>query len=292
MKELKTKNLQAGKDYLSNNSLSTFRSCPFKFDLTYNKKIYPIYKSISLYFGEAMHAALDYHYSGDRDPDMTIEFFRSYFEGNQNEKPIMWSSNKNFTDSETAMAYGSKMLEAYFKNYEEEDNLIEVVESEKDFSFDIEIGLKPKYFDIDGITVETPAPKTIEYTGIIDQIIKINGLYYGRDFKFMAQKMNADYLTMDNQISGYYLGAKSLGYDLSGFIYDCGYKYVKPIFERILVTRTKKKLDDFLDNTKQTIKALQSGAKYKNISRDCSMCNFNQYCLHDGNLGEMYAVQT
>lgn len=280
MKNKKLENLRAGVDYVSNNSLSNFRKCPFKFDLTYNKKIYPIFKSVSLYFGESMHAALDYHYTGARDPKMTISFFRAYFEGNQSEKPIMWSSNKNFCDSGSAMEYGSKMLKEYFKNYKYEDSVMEVVESEKDFEFEL---LVPTQSILD--------PIKIKYSGIIDQIVKINGQYYGRDFKFMAQRMDKDYLTMDNQISGYYLGAKALGYDLSGFIYDCGYKYVKPIFERIYVTRSKEKLDDFLENTKQTIKSLQSGTKYKNISNNCSMCEYNQYCLKDGDLGEKYSVQ-
>lgn len=273
MRSNKLVDLQAGKDYISNNSLSSFRKCPFKFETEYVNKIKPIYKAVSLYFGQCLHQALDYHYTGAQNPDLTIEYFESYFDGAQEEQPIMWSTSGarkdggDFADAETAKKYGVMMLQKYFDRYLEEDVNMEILESEKEFEF-----------DLDGI----------KYTGIIDQIVKIDGKVYGRDFKFMAQKMDSEYLSMDNQISGYYLGAKSLGYDLDGFIYDVGYKYKVPAFDRIYVTRTKEQLDAFLEDTKEAIKALQSGAKYKNISSECRTCHYKQLCVKNGDLGEIY----
>lgn len=235
----------------------------------YRERIKPKYESVTLFFGKALHAAFDYHYQ-NYDLDMTVEFFDSYFDGALKETEVMWQQNGarkdggDFCDPETAKEYGKRCLRDYFEIY---PNNFKVLESERDFEFEL-AGLR--------------------YTGIIDKIIEMDGKIYVLDYKTAAQRIDEDFLSFDPQISGYYLGAKALGYDIDGAIYDYIYKLKMPKFERYFVTRTEEQLKDFQENAKEALIALQSGAKYQNISRDCKSCFYQKYCFNNKQLGDLY----
>lgn len=275
MRSSKLEGLVPGKDYVSNNSASTFRACPRRFNLEYVQKIRPIHQNISLYFGVAIHQALDYYFKECPDPDLAVEYFRSVFDGEINEKPIMWSLNGarkdggDFKDAETAREYGAKMLSAYFNYWFDENQDWEVLASEVDF--EIKVG-------------------NIIYTGIIDKIIKekSTGKIYVVDHKTLAQRYSGEFVNNDMAITGYILGAEKLGFKVDGAIYDYLMKLKEPKFERVYTIRTQEQVDDFKESTVATVKAIQAGVDYKHISKECSYCRFQKYCSRDPQASELY----
>jgi CRISPR/Cas system-associated exonuclease Cas4 (RecB family) len=266
--------LVAGRDYISNNSISTYKKCPYKYNLEYIKKIKPIKKSITLYFGVVLHQTLDYHFSNPSTADETVEYFNSAFDGGLSEQPILWQVNGSrkdggdFQDPESVKKYAEKAIRGYLEAYPER---LEVLESESDFVYKL---------------------GGIDYTGIIDKIVKMGDKIYVLDHKTAAQKVDEDYLQIDPQISGYYLGAEALGYKVDGAIYDYIYKHKTPTFQRYFVERTPKQLESFIKNTKQAMKSLREGTIYQNISRECKTCNYWSYCKTGGELGDNYYEET
>jgi hypothetical protein len=288
MKQRTTNNLQAGESYISNNSASTFRDCCFKFDATYRQKIKPIHKSVTLYFGEAIHATLDYAYTQAFDEDLCKDYFEAHFMGNLNEQPIMWAGDgkvkilKNGTESkarndfgnaESACEYGKKMIERYIDRWRDDYMGMKVLASEVEFNFNLDL---------------KENSENISYNGIIDKIVEIDGKQYVLDHKTAAQAMSQDLMQVENQISGYIIGARELGFNPVGAIFDVLYKKKEPEFEMIYVTRSEEQLKDFLDNTKETVKAIRAGYKFQNIGRSCKMCHLHKYCFAGKQLGELY----
>jgi hypothetical protein len=268
----------AGETYISNNSASIFRSCPFRFDLEYRQKIVPKKENISFYFGKCIHQALDYYFSEAKDLDMALEYFDSVFMGSLNEREILWSGDPrrkdggDFRDAQSTLDYVKRMLEAYINYWFDVNMGLDVLASEVDFEYEI---------DCDG--------SKILYTGIIDKIVSIDGKTYILDHKTYAQSVDRELLNVENQISGYYLGAKSLGYDVSGAIFDILYKKKEPVFERIYVDRTDQEIVDFMQDTKDTIHAIKAGYKFRNLGYNCKNCKYKQYCFNGKCLGDNYA---
>ena len=286
-----------GINYISNNSASTFRSCPRKFNLEYREKLRSVYDNVSLYFGVAIHETLHYYFKECQDIDMAVEYFGSIFDGKINDKQIMWTTNKirkdggDFKDAETCREYGEKMIRAYLEYWLDENMGMKVLESEIEFEFELPVGIafsKNIVRAEDGYLSNGVKVKTIKYTGIIDKIVEIDGKIYVMDHKTLSQRYSTDFVNNDMAMTGYILGAESLGYKADGIIYDYLMKLKEPKFERVYTNRTPEQIAEFKEDTIDTVKAIQSGLKYKNISKDCSFCRFKKYCSKDEQASEIY----
>lgn len=271
------KNFITGKDYISNNSATTFRTCPYKFHLQYREKIAPIKTKASLFFGQCMHQTLDYAFSNKADSDMAKEYFAAVFDEGLKENDIYWAHNGmrkdggDFCDPETAREYGHRVIDGYFEEYTVHQ--FELLASEKDFAFNIGEG-KDK----------------IEYSGIIDKIVKDeNGDVWVLDHKCISQRYRPEKMDNDTQVTGYIVGGKKLGYEIKGAIFDLILKLKVPKFERYYTQRTDSEIADFIENTQETVKGIKSGIKFKSIGDSCSWCDMSHYCKTK-ELGEDYYI--
>jgi hypothetical protein len=89
-------------------------------------------------------------------------------------------------------------------------------------------------------------------------------------------------------LTGYLLGAKELGFEADGVIYDYLLKLKEPKFERPKAYRTPEQIQDFIEDTPDTVRGIQMGLKYRNISKDCGYCRFQKYCSRDPQAKELY----
>jgi len=244
----------AGETYLSNNSAGTYRQCPYKFHLRYKKNVVPIGTKISLYLGQKIHSALDFYYSQGGDP---IDYFVASYDGGLAEEPIVFNTQKGILTPEDGRDQGIKLLEMYL--YESQGDNWEVVATEQEFFYKLESG--------------------VELSGIIDLIVKDNEGYLVVDHKTLSQRMDGGYAQVDNQLTGYIVGANSLGFKTDRAMFNCLLKHKQPKLDRIYTMRTDEQIDSFLQDMDDVIQAIRQGHKYRSISRDCVYCEYYDYCL-------------
>lgn len=256
-----------GEDYVSNSSLSAFRSCPQRFDYSYRQFITPKLTSINLYLGQVIHKALEYYYSeGKKDSQLSLEYFIQAFDGGLPSVALKYT--KDLATPEEARDMGYKMLEVYFYDTNFDDASWEVIATELDLKVEIE---------------------GLQYVAIIDMIVK--NKHTGElgivDHKTAAKKPDEDYLQWDNQMTGYIWAARQSGYDVKWGMYNYLFKYKKPLWARYTVTRTDEQIADFLYELKQGLAGIKTGVVYKNLSSECPRrCTFWGKC--SGQYPEQY----
>ena len=292
---------KAGVDYVSNSSLSTFRGCSHRFNLHYNKNIRAIKTGISLYFGSMLHDALHVHYSAGMSVEETKTYFESAFRGGLKTTPILWAGDgkvkilkngtvskarNDFGDADSAIDYGKRCLDAYFNAYP--DGSLEVLASEVKFEFPLTIPGVNWNHQTDSVEDD----ETIIVMGYIDKIVRLDGKIYVLDYKTAAQREDEEYLQVENQVSTYYLGAKVLGYDIDGALFDYIYKTKDPEVARYYTSRTPEQIEDWMEQARNTVRAMRQGIVYKNISKmGCKNCDLRQYCWKGEQLGDTYFIK-
>ena len=172
---------------LTNSEVRTYRDCPKKHYYAYNRGYRPVETPHALRFGFLVHVMLE-AYLLDKVPD--------------------------FTDSEVDevdMAKAEEMMAGYKIRWENDG--LKVIEVEREFIVPL-------------INPETgAASRTFRVGGKIDAIVKRDGDTFIMEHKTSSMDISpgSDYweaLKLDQQISIYYMGAKSVGYDVHGCIYD------------------------------------------------------------------------
>ena len=176
---------------LTNSMRNKFASCHRAYQFAYVELVRPLVPSEALSFGTAMHALLE-----------------NYWGGNENPAPTTGDAFKDMT------------LQALFEGYvnrwfaEDEDRFDKIA---------AEVGFQAPLMNPEtgGIS------KTWEIAGKIDAIAKEkgSGKVFIVEHKTTSQDIGpgSDYwrkLAIDGQVSGYYVGAQSKGFDVENCLYD------------------------------------------------------------------------
>lgn len=176
---------------LTNSMRNKFASCHRAYQFAYVELVRPLVPSEALSFGTAMHALLENYWGGSENPVPT-----------------------------TGDAFKDMTLQALFEGYvnrwfaEDEDRFDKVA---------AEVGFQAPLMNPEtgGIS------KTWEIAGKIDAIAKEkgSGKVFIVEHKTTSQDIGpgSDYwrkLAIDGQVSGYYVGAQSKGFDVENCLYD------------------------------------------------------------------------
>lgn len=182
---------------LTNSSRGTFNDCRRKYLLKYVWGYEPVKINDTMYFGSLYHGALECFYNGD--VNLAIQWL--------NEQSIEWNQ---YHVSEC-----KAMIIAYSAFWEDANDKLAVQEVECEFRAPLlnpKTGRKSRTFELGGkldaivADIETGEKFIMEH--------KTTSLDISPDADYWKQ------LRLDGQISGYYVGAEQLEYDVVGCIYD------------------------------------------------------------------------
>lgn len=186
---------------LTNSRARAFRACPRRHDIAYNRSIRPARDAEALHFGTLIHSALEHWWDGarrDGAPDLTECLAILEFEPD----PYV-------------RARGHVMLIAYHEAWAGDVERYEVLGVEVPFECDL-------------VNPATGSPsKTFRLAGKLDALCRerSTGRVLIVEHKTSSEDLTpgSDYwarLRMDSQVSTYFAGARSLGYEPAACLYD------------------------------------------------------------------------
>ena len=212
-------------EFLTNSSRNLYQECPRKFVYMHEMGIRPNKEASALAFGTAIHKLLEAHFMGAQK-DLVLKLLDSL-----NLSPI-----DNVKARELFLGYVAKWP------------LLQTVATEQEFSLPL---LNP---DSSG------ASRTFELAGKIDAIIALeDGTHAIVEHKTTSDNIGdpaCDYwrrLSIDSQISGYFIGAERLGFRPTKIIYDViGKPTIKPAKATLPEKRSYKKDGTLYANQRET----------------------------------------
>jgi RecB family exonuclease len=260
-----------GVEKVSHSMLSTFRRCPYRFQLSYLDN-YSTGSSGGLARGSSGHAAMEKYYTanGDVDVEDLIAFAWDHY------------ANQFVERGEEARPEEFELLEAALRRYvpwaSENDNFT-VQETEKHFVVDI-------------------GPYKLQ--GYIDGVVRESGHVWLLEHKFLKQ-VSTRHLPLDAQVSIYMLGAMQLGMEPSGVMYNMvrmsnGPTARKTPVERVRLYRNPEGLLAFAQSIVDQVDLMnhmisEDMSFYPNPTRDCGWdCSFSNVCLDRVDCGNAEAT--
>lgn len=188
---------------LTNSRRNSFGSCHRKHYFEYELGRRPITDAESLRFGSLAHNGLELMFLNLwRGPEIALRESIAAIEAN---------APKEKTDA-YALATARAMLEGYSECWGTDP---------------IEVLAVEQHFEIPLINPDTNGQsRTFRLAGKIDAIVRLpDGRVVIVEHKTSSDDIGPDSrywtkLAIDGQVSGYYMGAKSLGYDVEGCLYD------------------------------------------------------------------------
>ena len=151
---------QAEKKLLTYSALSTYRKCPMRYNLRYEKNLVPVYIDEKLFFGGVIHKALETWHGVDGD----FEFRKNLTLEKIDEVCPGWEWSKRRT-----RLLAKEMMIGYMEKYRNDD--LEIVANEYEFDGTI-------------INPRTGAEsKTFSLKGKVDGIVKTPGGLFLMEYK-------------------------------------------------------------------------------------------------------------
>ena len=186
------------KTILTHSSRKTFQGCPRKYKLSYVDGYRPTEEREALFFGKLFHAGLEAWSKSGRDLSAA--------------KKAVWDQMQEAENADEYLyAKISALLGGYHRRYK--DEALVLVAAEQAFRTPI---LNPE---------TAQESKLYVNEGVIDRIVMDDGRHKILETKTTVDDIapDSDYwrlLSIDPQISNYYLGATALGYTVESCIYD------------------------------------------------------------------------
>jgi hypothetical protein len=269
---------------VTNSSLSTFRACPRLYQLKYVDGYRPVENGEDLELGTAMHHALESWWT-DGDYDKAAARLSEDLTGLQLGKALT-------------------LIAGYHHRWLEDRALYEVIGLEVPFSFVM------------------PGMKGVRAAGKIDGIVRrlSDGTTWIVEHKTTSSDLapGSTYwqrLGMDSQISMYFDGAKSLGHDVAGCLYDVigkpklrgrqnetpeqlGARVAEEIiaaperyYQRSEIVRFEKELDDSRADVLLTTRLLRTGRAPRNVDAcfkygAAKPCSFADVCAGNARIDD------
>lgn len=228
---------------IDNFALTMFQSCPAKYDLRMRQGWTARRRSAALGFGGALHEGLAAWYR-THDKVKALEAIHNF-----------WPANVPTDDYRNKAKCVEVMIE-YLRHYPSEMwNVVGFPDNpmiECTFTLDT------------GLTLEDGEP--IEYGGIFDGLIEMNGVVYVLEHKSTSQ-LGATYFNQfkpNNQVTGYVWAAQHLsGGRVGGALINAigVYKSSPTKFERTITSRSSEEIDEWLKNVRNTCQMIRDCEK-------------------------------
>lgn len=228
---------------IDNFALTMFQSCPAKYDLRMRQGWTARRRSAALGFGGALHEGLAEWYK-THDKVKALEAINKH-----------WPHNTPTDDYRNLEKCVTVMID-YLRHYPSEMwNVVGFPENpmvECTFTLDT------------GLTLEDGEP--IEYGGIFDGLIEMNGVVYVLEHKSTSQ-MGPSYFNQfkpNNQVTGYVWAAQHLsGGRVGGALINAigVYKSSPTKFERTITSRSNEEIEEWLKNVRNTCQMIRDCEK-------------------------------
>lgn len=197
--------------YIDYSIMSTLMTCEEKARLAYVQHLRPHDEPPSLSFGSAFHAGVD-SWHRTRNLQESRAGFLDEVKRRGTVLPLSMDA-----DEKRSIERGLYLLECYVEKYESET--FEVLRRADDGKPYVEVGFAVHIMDWRG--------HPVLYVGKIDAIKRslVDGRVRLFELKTTARGLQwyLDQVRPNHQITGYYLGAKALGLDPAGCVWDCVY---------------------------------------------------------------------
>jgi len=187
---------------LTNSRRNSFGSCHRKHYFEYELGRRPISDADSLRFGTLAHKGLEAWFLAIwQGVDIAI----------QEAKAAILATNPSEISDQYQIATALALIEGYSARWGAEEFEVLAVE---------------QHFEIPLINPDTNGQsRTFRLAGKIDAIVRVGDRVLILEHKTSGEDIGPDSrywtkLAIDGQVSGYYMGAKSLGYDVDGCLYD------------------------------------------------------------------------
>lgn len=190
---------------LSYSSTSAFKNCRKKYQYNYIENLKQIDEPVYFSIGSAFHIALAEHYDSKTEPkciEKIVEYFNEH-------KPEDLADVEKLIKWRFALSLTADLFKRYIREYQDEP--FEVIDTELKFTVPIinpETNYKSKNFD---------------FFGIIDMLVKENGLYWIVEHKTTTSISNQykKALTLDTQCIAYIEALERfLNIKIQGVIYN------------------------------------------------------------------------
>jgi len=192
---------QTEKKLLTYSALSTYRKCPMRYNLRYEKNLIPYYIDEKLFFGGVIHKALESWHGVNGE----FELRKNLVLEKIDEECQGWEANR---EKRRVRILAKEMMLAYMDKYRNDD--LEIVASEYEFDGQI-------------INPRTKAEsKTFSLKGKVDGIVKTSQGLFLIEHKTTSRLMDdpEDKLWEDTQVGIYVAYLRDLGFDIVGVIYN------------------------------------------------------------------------
>jgi len=249
--------------------MSTFMNCRRKYDYRINRGLVGKEPTMPLYFGGAIHKALDTWYITKDVRSAVIAFNKNYIE-----------------DLERDTKRTNEMGEWIIRNYDKQyvDQPWKLIHSE--------------------MTFELPLPNCNNFIGKIDKIIEWDGVLWVVDHKTTSQLGPQFFKSAEPnmQFTGYVWAAKKLGFDVKGIVLDAVLvaKGLLQASSRARLTPLARfdvyRSQEHLDEWEKTVRWIQSDIRTCEVIKEwypnfdsCTYygeCPYRKVCLEDKDVRE------
>lgn len=178
---------------LDNSRRSAFSKCPYKYWLIYEQGVRPVKGATALRYGTTFHAGMEGYYSYIKDHGWTRD-------GNSLTQAVQFASRAWDEETEKFQFYDDyrsldnciKALVLYSDHFAMDEQMLEVVETERAFKIEVEPG--------------------IYFTGKLDMEMQLNGQKWINEFKTTGRSISyiAGQQHRDAQFNGYTWAIKKL----------------------------------------------------------------------------------
>ena len=175
----------------SNARLKTYRRCPNQYRMRYILGLKKKRKELPLFRGDWLHQLLEVHYTGgdweERQASLEAEFFRLFEEEREELGDLPTETRRIFT--------------SYLMRWAREDKGMTVIDAE--------------------IDEEVELPNGEKFRLIIDLLVEEHGSgLWIWDHKTVGKFMPSNFMLIDSQLARYFWGAKQMGYNVRGILFN------------------------------------------------------------------------
>jgi putative RecB family exonuclease len=248
-------------DHLSYSQISTYLTCPLRYQFHYVERIPPAFTSAALAFGSSIHEAVaafyQEHLLGDRlRVDQIVDIYRQTWSGREGENIRFFNG-----DDEASLLEKAKQMMTVFS-----DQFVPTVQvvGVEEF-FEIELG---------------DMPPLTGYLDLIEQ--DHDGKVSIVDLKTSARKPSTGQVSQNLQLTAYNVGIEALGFDPEDIHLrlDVLTKTKTPQLVRCQTSRTRQERQRFVKLAQHVWNAIEQDVWFPKQDWQCSQCAWAEPCAN------------
>lgn len=253
--------------YLSVSKIKAFLMCPRKYKLQYVEKLPPEFRSASLAFGSAWHAAIGHFLVGCTGENKVkagelADVFHTALERELADDRTLVLFDDDESSVEELEKKGREMLDVFTREYPFPDRVVSV---EEPFVLELE---EP----------DTAEPLDVPLVGAIDALVERRGKGLVIEIKSSKRRYSRDQIEFDLQTTAYIKAARKLGHDSGEAELVVTTKAAKPTLQIERVTRNRRDERELVELASGVVRAVEAGVDHRIRGWQCRSCAYSGAC--------------